>query len=135
MSESQSPSIPKSSLNDLRQFRINKNAAATASPGRTGRHCVFIENVFLVLCVENAALQNVRFSERVPGKKRIQVMADSDSDGADSQTPKKIKIQLTVKEKEERYMAAAKIMPNYDTMVSIPFGVVVVARASVSARG
>ncbi|KAL7739474.1 hypothetical protein ACLKA6_011336 [Drosophila palustris] len=89
MSESQSPSISKSSLNDLRQFRINKNAAAAPSPGRT---------------------------ERVPGKKRIQVMADSDSDGADSQTPKKMKIQLTVKEKEERYMAAAKIMPNYDTM-------------------
>lgn len=91
MSESQTPSVSKSSLNDLRQFRINKNAAAaTTSPGRT---------------------------ERVPGKKRIQVMADSDSDSADCQTPKKIKIQLTVKEKEERYMAAAKIMPNYDTMV------------------
>lgn len=57
-------------------------------------------------------------SERVPGKKRIQVMADSDSDSADCQTPKKVKLVLTVKEKEERYMAAAKIMPNYDTMVS-----------------
>lgn len=57
-------------------------------------------------------------SERVPGKKRIQVMADSDSDSADCQTPKKAKLVLTVKEKEERYMAAAKIMPNYDTMVS-----------------
>ncbi|XP_034099645.1 SWI/SNF-related matrix-associated actin-dependent regulator of chromatin subfamily A containing DEAD/H box 1 homolog [Drosophila albomicans] len=90
MSESQAPTVSKSSLNDLRQFRINKNAAAaSASPGRT---------------------------ERVPGKKRIQVMADSDSDSADCQTPKKIKMQLTVKEKEERYMAAAKIMPHYDTM-------------------
>lgn len=45
-------------------------------------------------------------------------MADSDSDSADCQTPKKAKLVLTVKEKEERYMAAAKIMPNYDTMVS-----------------
>ncbi|XP_062142273.1 SWI/SNF-related matrix-associated actin-dependent regulator of chromatin subfamily A containing DEAD/H box 1 homolog [Drosophila sulfurigaster albostrigata] len=90
MSESQAPTVSKSSLNDLRQFRINKNAAAaSASLGRT---------------------------ERVPGKKRIQVMADSDSDSADCQTPKKIKMQLTVKEKEERYMAAAKIMPHYDTM-------------------
>ncbi|XP_023177140.2 SWI/SNF-related matrix-associated actin-dependent regulator of chromatin subfamily A containing DEAD/H box 1 homolog [Drosophila hydei] len=90
MSESQAPSVSKSSLNDLRQFRINKNAAAAAaSPSRT---------------------------ERVPGKKRIQVMADSDSDSADCQTPKKAKLVLTVKEKEERYMAAAKIMPNYDTM-------------------
>lgn len=44
-------------------------------------------------------------------------MADSDSDSADCQTPKKQKLILTVKEKEERYMAAAKIMPHYDTMV------------------
>ncbi|EDW03556.1 SWI/SNF-related matrix-associated actin-dependent regulator of chromatin subfamily A containing DEAD/H box 1 homolog [Drosophila grimshawi] len=90
MSESPAPSVSKSSLNDLRQFRINRNAAASvSSPGRT---------------------------ERVPGKKRIQVMADSDSDSADCQTPKKPKLLLTVKEKEERYMAAAKIMPLYDTM-------------------
>lgn len=53
----------------------------------------------------------------MPGKKRIQVMADSDSDSADCQTSKKQKVILTVKEKEERYMAAAKIMPHYDTMV------------------
>ncbi|XP_017837932.2 SWI/SNF-related matrix-associated actin-dependent regulator of chromatin subfamily A containing DEAD/H box 1 homolog isoform X1 [Drosophila busckii] len=84
MSESQMPSVSKSSLDDLRQFRINKNASSI---------------------------------ERVPGKKRILVMADSDSDGADSKTPKKAKLVLSVKEKEERYMAAAKIMPQYDTMV------------------
>ncbi|EDX04414.1 SWI/SNF-related matrix-associated actin-dependent regulator of chromatin subfamily A containing DEAD/H box 1 homolog [Drosophila simulans] len=83
-------SSAKSSLSDLRQFRINKNASsAVASPSKT---------------------------ERVPGKKRIQVMADSDSDGNDSQTPKKSKLELTVKEKEERYMAAAKISPHFDTM-------------------
>ncbi|KAH8263684.1 hypothetical protein KR044_012507 [Drosophila immigrans] len=92
MSESQAPSVSKSSLNDLRQFRINKNAAQEAASPNQGR------------------------TERVPGKKRIQVMADSDSDSADCQTPKKIRMQLTVKEKEERYMAAAKIMPQYDTM-------------------
>lgn len=46
-------------------------------------------------------------------------MADSDSDGAEisSQSPKKIKMELTVKEKEERFLAAAKISPQYDTMV------------------
>ncbi|XP_052851743.1 SWI/SNF-related matrix-associated actin-dependent regulator of chromatin subfamily A containing DEAD/H box 1 homolog [Drosophila gunungcola] len=80
----------KSSLSDLRQFRINKSASSVAAgPAKT---------------------------ERVPGKKRIQVMADSDSDGNDSQTPKKTKLELTVKEKEERYMAAAKISPQFDTM-------------------
>ncbi|XP_068140495.1 SWI/SNF-related matrix-associated actin-dependent regulator of chromatin subfamily A containing DEAD/H box 1 homolog [Drosophila tropicalis] len=92
MSDSQtSESKPSasSSLSDLRQFRINKNASSPASQSKT---------------------------ERLPGRKRIQVMADSDSDGADSQTPKKTKIELSVKEKEERYMAAAKISPNYDTM-------------------
>lgn len=52
-------------------------------------------------------------------------MADSDSDSADCQTPKKPKLVLTVKEKEERYMAAAKIMPNYDTMVSATFAIVI----------
>lgn len=52
-------------------------------------------------------------------------MADSDSDSADCQTPKKTKLVLTVKEKEERYMAAAKIMPNYDTMVSATFAIVI----------
>lgn len=65
----------------------------------------------------NDTVTNCLFSERVPGKKRIQVMADSDSDGNDSQTPKKTKLELTVKEKEERYMAAAKISPHFDTMV------------------
>ncbi|EDV32223.1 uncharacterized protein Dana_GF14153 [Drosophila ananassae] len=82
-------SLAKSSLSDLRQFRINKSQAVGAGSAKT---------------------------ERVPGKKRIQVMADSDSDGADCQTPKKTKLELTVKEKEERYMAAAKISPQYDTM-------------------
>lgn len=48
-------------------------------------------------------------------------MADSDSDSADCQTPKKTKLELTVKEKEERYMAAAKISPQYDTMVRLFF--------------
>lgn len=77
-----------------------------------------------LLCVKNetftkkaVCLNFCSISERVPGKKRIQVMADSDSDSADCQTPKKQKLILTVKEKEERYMAAAKIMPHYDTMV------------------
>ncbi|XP_017005668.2 SWI/SNF-related matrix-associated actin-dependent regulator of chromatin subfamily A containing DEAD/H box 1 homolog [Drosophila takahashii] len=84
-----SSSPVKSSLSDLRQFRINKSASAAAGSAKT---------------------------ERVPGKKRIQVMADSDSDGNDSQTPKKTKLELTVKEKEERYMAAAKISPQFDTM-------------------
>ncbi|XP_020807048.1 SWI/SNF-related matrix-associated actin-dependent regulator of chromatin subfamily A containing DEAD/H box 1 homolog [Drosophila serrata] len=91
MSDNSAPkaSATKSSLSDLRQFRINKGAAAAAGLAKT---------------------------ERVPGKKRISVMADSDSDGADCQTPKKTKLELTVKEKEERYMAAAKISPQYDTM-------------------
>ncbi|XP_017152064.1 SWI/SNF-related matrix-associated actin-dependent regulator of chromatin subfamily A containing DEAD/H box 1 homolog [Drosophila miranda] len=87
MSDSSSPT--KSSLSDLRQFRINKNTAVSSGQAKT---------------------------ERVPGKKRIQVMADSDSDGADSHVTKKTKLELTVKEKEERYMAAAKISPQYDTM-------------------
>ncbi|KAH8412502.1 hypothetical protein KR009_002712 [Drosophila setifemur] len=82
-------SLAKSSLSDLRQFRINKSQAVGTGAAKT---------------------------ERVPGKKRIQVMADSDSDGADGQTTKKSKLELTVKEKEERYMAAAKISPQYDTM-------------------
>lgn len=43
-------------------------------------------------------------------------MADSDSD-ADI-TPKKIKIELSVEEKEERFLAIAKIATDYDTMVS-----------------
>ncbi|XP_020713027.1 SWI/SNF-related matrix-associated actin-dependent regulator of chromatin subfamily A containing DEAD/H box 1 homolog isoform X2 [Ceratitis capitata] len=44
-------------------------------------------------------------------------MADSDSDGApDNQSPKKVKLELTVKEKEERYLAAVKISPDYDAM-------------------
>ncbi|XP_061387280.1 SWI/SNF-related matrix-associated actin-dependent regulator of chromatin subfamily A containing DEAD/H box 1 homolog [Musca vetustissima] len=55
-------------------------------------------------------------AERVPGKKRIQVMADSDSDGADGNSPKKAKVELTVKEKEERFLATAKISTEYDTM-------------------
>lgn len=81
------PTPTKSSLNDLRQFRITKNAAELAK------------------------------TERVPGKKRISVMADSDSDGADvGNTPKKTKIELTVKEKEERFLATAKISTDYDTM-------------------
>lgn len=43
MSESQTPSVSKSSLNDLRQFRINKTAAAAAANlGKTGTHCVCI---------------------------------------------------------------------------------------------
>ncbi|XP_067621535.1 SWI/SNF-related matrix-associated actin-dependent regulator of chromatin subfamily A containing DEAD/H box 1 homolog [Eurosta solidaginis] len=72
---------------DLRQFRINKTAPAASK------------------------------TERVPGKKRIQVIADSDSDGAaDGLTPKKFKVELTVKEKEERYLAAVKISPEYDAM-------------------
>lgn len=46
-------------------------------------------------------------------------MADSDSDGADiGNSPKKTKIELTVKEKEERFLAAAKISTDYDAMVS-----------------
>lgn len=45
-------------------------------------------------------------------------MADSDSDGADGNSPKKAKVELTVKEKEERFLAAAKISTEYDTMVS-----------------
>jgi len=57
----------------------------------------------------------------VPGKKRIQVMADSDSDGNEPQMPKKTKLELTVKEKEERYMAAAHISPQFDTMVGFFF--------------
>lgn len=45
-------------------------------------------------------------------------MADSDSDSAEaSNTPKKLKIVLTTKEKEERFLAASKISPDYDTMV------------------
>lgn len=71
----------------------------------------------IVVCGKHILLIVIKFPERVPGKKRIQVMADSDSDSADCQTPKKQKLILTVKEKEERYMAAAKIMPHYDTMV------------------
>ncbi|XP_030376686.1 SWI/SNF-related matrix-associated actin-dependent regulator of chromatin subfamily A containing DEAD/H box 1 homolog [Scaptodrosophila lebanonensis] len=89
MSEAQAPSVSKSSLSDLRQFRINKSPAAASPSGKT---------------------------ERVPGKKRIQVMADSDSDSADCQTPKKQKTELSVKEKEERYMVAAKLAHQYDTM-------------------
>ena len=45
-------------------------------------------------------------------------MADSDTDEAEGNSPKKIKIELTVKEKEERFLAAAKISTEYDTMVS-----------------
>lgn len=41
-------------------------------------------------------------------------MADSDSD--DANTPKKLKVELTVKEKETRYLEAAKIAPEYDSM-------------------
>lgn len=45
-------------------------------------------------------------------------MADSDSDGAaDIHTPKKVKLELSVKEKEDRYLAAVKIAPDYDAMV------------------
>uniref|UniRef100_A0A1A9W5A9 SWI/SNF-related matrix-associated actin-dependent regulator of chromatin subfamily A containing DEAD/H box 1 homolog n=1 Tax=Glossina brevipalpis TaxID=37001 RepID=A0A1A9W5A9_9MUSC len=80
---------PKTSISDLRQFRINKNLAAAAAAATSK-------------------------TERVPGKKRIQVIADSDSD-ADI-TPKKIKIELTVEEKEERFLAIAKIATDYDTM-------------------
>ncbi|XP_023293343.2 SWI/SNF-related matrix-associated actin-dependent regulator of chromatin subfamily A containing DEAD/H box 1 homolog [Lucilia cuprina] len=94
MSETESTSVvkpppPKSSLSDLRQFRINKNAATAGAGAKT---------------------------ERVPGKKRIQVMADSDTDEADGNSPKKTKLELTVKEKEERFLAAAKISSEYDTM-------------------
>uniref|UniRef100_A0A1I8MUS3 SWI/SNF-related matrix-associated actin-dependent regulator of chromatin subfamily A containing DEAD/H box 1 homolog n=1 Tax=Musca domestica TaxID=7370 RepID=A0A1I8MUS3_MUSDO len=89
MSESDAAAKPtaKSSISDLRQFRINKPNAAIGTK-----------------------------TERVPGKKRIQVMADSDSDGADGNSPKKAKVELTVKEKEERFLAAAKISTEYDTM-------------------
>ncbi|XP_017485620.1 PREDICTED: SWI/SNF-related matrix-associated actin-dependent regulator of chromatin subfamily A containing DEAD/H box 1 homolog [Rhagoletis zephyria] len=82
------PPVKTTSLaSDLRQFRLNKSSP---SAGKT---------------------------ERVPGKKRIQVMADSDSDGAaDNQTPKKVKIELSVKEKEDRYLAAVKLAPDYDAM-------------------
>lgn len=46
-------------------------------------------------------------------------MADSDTDEADAgNTPKKTKIELSVKEKEERFLAAAKLSTDYDTMVS-----------------
>jgi len=48
-------------------------------------------------------------------------MADSDSDGNEPQMPKKTKLELTVKEKEERYMAAAHISPQFDTMVGFFF--------------
>ncbi|XP_075151589.1 SWI/SNF-related, matrix-associated actin-dependent regulator of chromatin, subfamily a, containing DEAD/H box 1 [Haematobia irritans] len=79
---------PSASLSDLRQFRINKAAAAGQAK-----------------------------TERVPGKKRIQVMADSDSDSADmGNSPKKTKVELSVKEKEERFLAVAKISTEYDTM-------------------
>lgn len=44
-------------------------------------------------------------------------MADSDSDDMGN-SPKKTKVELTVKEKEERFLAAAKISTEYDTMVS-----------------
>uniref|UniRef100_A0A1B0BLR0 SWI/SNF-related matrix-associated actin-dependent regulator of chromatin subfamily A containing DEAD/H box 1 homolog n=1 Tax=Glossina palpalis gambiensis TaxID=67801 RepID=A0A1B0BLR0_9MUSC len=89
MSEAEAvTSAPKTSISDLRQFRINKNLAAAAATSKT------------------AVL--------LPGKKRIQVMPDSDSD-ADI-TPKKIKIELSVEEKEERFLAIAKIATDYDTM-------------------
>lgn len=82
------PAKTTSLASDLRQFRLNKSANPT-----------------------------INKTERVPGKKRIQVMADSDSDGAaDIHTPKKVKLELSVKEKEDRYLAAVKIAPDYDAM-------------------
>ncbi|XP_013098392.1 SWI/SNF-related matrix-associated actin-dependent regulator of chromatin subfamily A containing DEAD/H box 1 homolog [Stomoxys calcitrans] len=92
MSESEAavvkPAAKSSSISDLRQFRINKAAG-------TGQ----------------------KKTERVPGKKRIQVMADSDSDSTDmGNSPKKTKIELSVKEREERFLAAAKMSTEYDTM-------------------
>lgn len=45
-------------------------------------------------------------------------MADSDTDEAEGNSPKKTRIELSVKEKEERFLAAAKISTEYDTMVS-----------------
>lgn len=44
-------------------------------------------------------------------------MADSDTDEAEGNSPKKTKLELSVKEKEERFLAAAKISSEYDTMV------------------
>ncbi|XP_037958222.1 SWI/SNF-related matrix-associated actin-dependent regulator of chromatin subfamily A containing DEAD/H box 1 homolog [Teleopsis dalmanni] len=54
-------------------------------------------------------------TERVPGKKRIRIMQDSDSDDA-NEAVKKNKPALTTKEKEERFLATAKFAPDYDTM-------------------
>lgn len=46
-------------------------------------------------------------------------MADSDSDGADISNPtKKTKIEFSVKEKEERFLALATVASEYDTMVN-----------------
>lgn len=84
-------SISKSTINDLRQFRIQK-------------------------------ANNASKSERIPGKKRIAVLPDSDdSDTEDAaaavkNASKKTKIELTTQDKEQRFSAAAKISPQYDTM-------------------
>lgn len=83
-------SVSKTTLNDLRQFRIQKANDASKS-------------------------------ERIPGKKRIAVLPDSDESGNEgaavlSNAAKKTKMELTTQDKEQRFAAAAKISPQYDTM-------------------
>ncbi|XP_055850826.1 SWI/SNF-related matrix-associated actin-dependent regulator of chromatin subfamily A containing DEAD/H box 1 homolog [Episyrphus balteatus] len=83
---SQSSPISKTTINDLRQFRLQKAASIT---------------------------------ERIPGKKRIAVLPDSDDSGTETaadNVAKKTKIELTILDKEQRFAAAAKISPQYDTM-------------------
>ncbi|XP_055377325.1 SWI/SNF-related matrix-associated actin-dependent regulator of chromatin subfamily A containing DEAD/H box 1 homolog [Condylostylus longicornis] len=81
-------------LNDLRQFRLQKNKMPSG---------------------DDKDSESNSKPELVPGRKRVQTLPSSDSE--DHDTPQKvIKIQLTTNEKEKRFLAALKLAPDYDTM-------------------
>jgi len=71
-----------------------------------------VERIHFILffIVIDASLQ------RVPGRKRIQVMNDSESESDHPKTPKKF--ELSIKDKEDRLIASKRLFPDHDTMVT-----------------
>lgn len=92
MSETKS----KSTLNDLQQYKIQRDAGSKLSRNKGSDE-------------PNLGL--------APGRKRIQIQQDSDSENeATAQVEKKIRLELSVEEKEKRFVSARKIEPDYDPM-------------------
>ena len=72
------------------------------------------------MCYLNQAADKVQ----VPGKKRIQVLADSDSEAdvsssdAAGNAPKKLKTEFSAQEKEKLFAACVKLAGDYEATVS-----------------